>query len=120
VCGSVIELHCFNMKRRYCDTCLVSQRRRDKDKRRALKRDAYVADVSPTKIYRRDGYRCKLCSKRLNMRVVVPHPMAPTIDHIIPLAQGGTHEPANAQAAHFLCNSIKGDRGGNEQLLLIG
>jgi hypothetical protein len=24
------------------------------------------------------------------------------------------------QCAHFLCNSIKGDRGGGEQLLLIG
>lgn len=106
------------------DECADRKRRQDrrlsKDKRRALKRDAYRADVSPAKIYARDGYRCKLCGKKLNMKVVVPHPKAPTIDHIVPLAQGGLHEPRNAQAAHFICNSIKSDRGGNEQLLLIG
>lgn len=119
-CGTVMSLHRHNLRRLRCDACLLGERRRNKDKRRAMKRAAYRADVRPSLIYERDGYRCKLCGKRLNMKAAVPHPMAPTIDHIVPLAQGGTHEPANAQAAHFLCNSIKGDRGGNEQLLLIG
>jgi 5-methylcytosine-specific restriction endonuclease McrA len=36
--------------------------------------------------------------------------MAPTIDHVLALAAGGTHEMANVQAAHFICNSLKGDR----------
>ncbi|NEA63940.1 HNH endonuclease [Streptomyces sp. SID12488] len=40
----------------------------------------------------------------------VPSPMAPTLDHIVPLARGGSHEPANVQAAHFLCNNKKNDR----------
>ncbi|MFJ9212987.1 HNH endonuclease [Streptomyces sp. NPDC102264] len=35
---------------------------------------------------------------------------APSIDHVIPLARGGTHEPANVQCAHWLCNAIKSDR----------
>lgn len=113
-------LHRHNLRRLRCDPCLLVEKRRQKDKRRALKRDAYRADVSPAKVFARDKYRCKLCGKRLNMTAVAPHPMSPTIDHIVPLAQGGWHEPENAQAAHFLCNSTKGDRGGNEQLLLIG
>jgi 5-methylcytosine-specific restriction endonuclease McrA len=53
---------------------------------------------------------CRLCGDPMMMGQAVPHPKAPTIDHVIPLAKGGTHEPANVQAAHFLCNSIKGDR----------
>lgn len=91
-----------------------------RDKRRARKRDAYVEDVYRAKIYKRDHNRCQLCRKPMNMAAVVPHPRAPTLDHIIPLACGGTHEPSNVQAAHFICNSRKSHQGGGEQLLLIG
>lgn len=89
-------------------------------RRRAVERSAFVENVSRRKIYERDGWRCQLCRKPVARDEVVPHPLAPVLDHIIPLAKGGTHEPANTQCAHFLCNSLKGDRGGGEQLLLIG
>lgn len=90
-----------------------------RDRRRARKRDAFVATVYRKKVFERDGYRCHLCRKKTNPRQQVPHPKAPTIDHIIPLAAGGTHEPANCRTACFLCNSQKGSRGGGEQLLLL-
>lgn len=32
------------------------------------------------------------------------------MDHIIPLARGGTDTPENRQLAHRLCNEIKSDR----------
>jgi 5-methylcytosine-specific restriction endonuclease McrA len=72
------------------------------------------------KIFERDRWVCQLCSKKIKRDVVAPHLLAPTIDHIVPLARGGTHEPANAQAAHFICNTRKSDRGGHEQLPMIG
>jgi len=103
---------------RYCT--LVCKQRAHSSRRDACKRGQFVANVSPEQIYERDGWRCKLCTKKLKRDVVVPHPLAPTVDHIIPLAQGGTHEPVNAQAAHFLCNSRKGDRLTGDQLALIG
>jgi 5-methylcytosine-specific restriction endonuclease McrA len=53
------------------------------------------------------------------MTKVVPHPKAPTIDHIVPLSAGGDDTKANVQLACFLCNSIKGSRG-TQQLTLIG
>lgn len=87
---------------------------------RARKRDAFVEDVLPDEIYQRDRYTCRLCGKRLAMTKFAPHPKSPSIDHIIPLSQGGTHEPANVQAAHFICNARKSDRLGGDQLLLIG
>jgi hypothetical protein len=94
--------------------------RRDKDKRRAVKKAAFVENVYRKKIFERDRWRCQLCRKPVARTKSVPHPKAPVLDHIIPLAEGGTNEPANVQCAHFLCNSKKGARGAGEQLLLIG
>ncbi len=102
------------------DACAKRRGRRiGKDKRRAAKRDAYVADVVRRKVYQSDGWRCHICGKKVKRKAKVPDPMAPTIDHVIPLAEGGTHEPANCRTAHFICNAHKGARGGGEQMLLI-
>jgi 5-methylcytosine-specific restriction endonuclease McrA len=49
----------------------------------------------------------------------VPHPDAPTIDHLLPLCDGGDDVRANVQLAHFLCNSRRG-AGGVVQLALVG
>lgn len=102
---------------RFCST--KCSRAHAKAKRRAVKRNAYVADVSPTAIFERDCWTCQLCRRKVDRTKSAPHPKSPTIDHIVPLGAGGTHEPSNAQCAHFLCNSIKGDRG-TDQLRLIG
>lgn len=91
-----------------------------KARRRARERNAYVAPVKRLEIFRRDKYRCYICKKLTNPKVCVPNPKAPTIDHIIPLAKGGTHEPANVATACFECNCYKRDLGGYEQLALIG
>lgn len=96
------------------------QRRLGKDKRRALERDAFVARVDRRTIFERDRWTCQLCGKRVRRTAEVPHPKAPVLDHIVPLADHGTHEPSNVQCAHFLCNSIKGARGGGEQLMIFG
>jgi 5-methylcytosine-specific restriction endonuclease McrA len=91
-----------------------------RDLRRARKSGAYVAPVYRAKVYQRDRWTCQLCGKKVKRNAVVPHPLAPTIDHVIPLAAGGTHEPANCQTAHFICNARKSAAGGGEQLALIG
>jgi len=96
------------------------QSRRAKDRRRARKRNAFVANVSRSAIYERDKWTCQLCGKRVLKSKVVPHPRAPVLDHIVPLAKGGTHEPANVQLACFLCNSVKSDNPAGEQLRLLG
>ena len=86
-----------------------------------MKRGAYVEDVWRSKVFERDRYRCQLCGKAVKRDAEVPHPKAPVLDHIIPLAEGGTHEYRNVQTAHFMCNSIKSDGvfGAAEQLRLI-
>lgn len=110
----------------YTDTALycsaTCSKRVSKHRQRARKRSAFVANVSPRKIYERDGWRCRLCGLAVRRDKAVPHPLAPTIDHIVPLAAGikagGVHAPYNVQCAHFLCNSTKGARVANAHLPL--
>lgn len=96
-----------------------SKRRISDGRRRSRMREAFREDVDPQRVFEADGYRCHLCNKMTDRTKVVPHPRAPTVDHVIPLASGGFHEPVNCRTAHFMCNSVKGSRGGGEQMLLI-
>lgn len=110
----------------YCsDTCRRStthwkeQRRDAKRRRRALKRAAQVDHYTDREIFERDRWTCRLCLKRVYPDARVPHPKAPTIDHVIPLACGGDDTRANVQCACFECNTRKGTRG-SQQLALVG
>lgn len=82
----------------------------ESDRRRALMQGAYVADVDRQEIFERDGWVCQLCHEPVDRSLVFPHKMAASLDHIVPLARGGKHEPSNTQLAHFICNSAKRDR----------
>ena len=88
-------------------------------RRRAAKRGGASEPYTLTQIARRDQSRCGLCGGRVHMVAKVPHPQAPTIDHIVPISEGGDDTRANVQLAHFRCNSVKGARG-SQQLALIG
>lgn len=93
-----------------------------------------ISKAKRKRIYLRDGCNCKLCGKPMRMDMVHtlgtsnPHPLAPTIDHIIPKSiakqQGWTkkqiHDDSNLQAAHWRCNIDKGVKPMGEQLLLFG
>lgn len=118
-CGTAYIAEDYTDTARFCS--LRCTKHVGRQRYRARKREAYVSDVSPAKIYERDGWRCQLCRKQVDRTKVVPHPKAAVLDHILPLAQGGTHEPTNVQCAHFLCNSIKRDRVSEaQQLMLFG
>ncbi len=87
---------------------------------RAARLDAQPSElVPPIEIYLRDGWRCQICGGTVEKRAKVPHPKAPTLDHIIPVSLGGAHTRQNLRLAHFLCNSKRGNAGA-AQLVLIG
>jgi hypothetical protein len=89
-----------------------SRKRRDKARRRALLKAAFIEDVEDRLVFERDGWVCQLCYQSVPDGVPVPDPWAATIDHIIPIAKGGTHGYANVQLAHFECNWRKRDQVG--------
>lgn len=71
-------------------------------------------------IFERDRWRCGICEKRINKRLRYPHPMSASLDHVVPVSQGGPHLRSNVRASHLRCNVSRGNRGGNEQLALVG
>ncbi|WP_308424770.1 HNH endonuclease [Longimycelium tulufanense] len=88
-------------------------------RRRALKRRVGSEPYTLAEIVVRDNSRCGLCGRKVRLSYKAPHPLSPTIDHVVPLAAGGDDTRANVQLAHFGCNSRKGT-GGSQQLALIG
>lgn len=105
---------------RYCSNRCA--RRSIASRRRARVRNVEVERYSRFAIFERDGWRCHICRRKVVRTAIVPHPLAPTIDHLVPLAAGGADTAANVATAHFLCNSTKGERAGGfgDQLALIG
>jgi 5-methylcytosine-specific restriction endonuclease McrA len=97
----------------YCSTpCMRrSVRREGKARRRQRKAGAGYQVVYRRRVYERDGWVCKLCGYPVPPDQSVPHPLAPTLDHIVPLSAGGEHSYRNVQLAHFRCNTLRGDRG---------
>lgn len=88
-------------------------------RRRAAKRGGASEPYTLAEIAVRDRMRCGLCGRRVPMDRKVPNPLAPTIDHVLPISEGGDDTRANVQLAHFRCNNVKGARG-CQQLALIG
>ena len=84
------------------------RRQEGKDRRRALKKKAFVERVSREKIFERDHWICGICGEPVDQSLKFPDLKSPSLDHIIPLAKNGTHEISNVQLAHFICNAHKG------------
>jgi 5-methylcytosine-specific restriction endonuclease McrA len=89
-------------------------------RRRARRRGVESEEFLDIEIFERDKWKCQICRRRVRRDVKYPHPLFPTIDHIIPLSQGGPHARANVRLACWHCNHHRGNRGGSEQLMLIG
>lgn len=83
------------------------------NRRRARRKAAYVAPVNRSAIYERDKGICQLCFLPVTWK-------DKNIDHIVPLARGGTHEPANVQLTHEVCNKRKGAHLESELPELVG
>lgn len=88
-------------------------------RRRVLKRGGKAEPYTLAEIAQRDRHRCQLCRRKVNMTIKWPDPKSPSIDHVIPVTEGGDDTKANVQLAHFGCNSSKGV-GGSQQLALVG
>ena len=80
-------------------------------RRRAVIKQAITGEsFTPVQVHERDDWTCGLCREPVDAGLVWPHPMSASIDHIVPLSQGGSHALVNVQCAHLSCNCRKGDR----------
>lgn len=120
-CGNEVTT---STRRLYCsDQCEVSVNRLTAKARRKMREDSTRAEpVYRKKVYARDQWRCQLCHRKVSKARTYPDPLSPSLDHIVPLADGGEHSMANVQLAHLRCNVLKGARShpAGEQLRLVG
>ena len=65
-------------------------------------------DFSLEDVIARDGWICGICGGPVDASAKGRSSGAPSLDHVIPISQGGPHTLANAQLAHFGCNAGKG------------
>jgi 5-methylcytosine-specific restriction endonuclease McrA len=104
----------------------AQQRRREllndkaNHRKRARRNGGKHEAVYAQRVFERDRWRCGVCRKKIDPKLKNPHPMSVSLDHVVPLSQGGDHSYANTQATHLTCNIARGARGGGEQLRLIG
>ena len=78
--------------------------------------DKYNTSLSD-EVIKRFGLTCALCGEKCDTNdfkiidgTVVCGNLYPSLDHIIPMAKGGSHTWDNVQIAHRRCNSLKGDK----------
>lgn len=93
---------------------LVSAKRR-----RAAQRRADAENVDRELVGDRDGWRCGVCRKRVDKALLYPDPMSQSLDHVMPIVDGGLHTYANTRITHLSCNLTRGRMGGGEQLALM-
>lgn len=71
----------------------------------------------------RDGDKCGICNRKIDITLksgTRGSRKGPSVDHIIPRSLGGTDDLTNLRLACWGCNHSRGNRGGNEQLMLVG
>ena len=95
-----------NRHRTYCTArCRAAH---DEPRRARAKRGRHL--IRRFDVFQRDGWTCWLCDTTVRADVAAPHPLAATIDHLVPRIHGGSDDPSNLGTAHFICNSRRGDR----------
>lgn len=111
-CG---EQYIRHSARKTCDRplCKAELHRIGQMRGRTMRRlrhiNAYIEDVDPLAVYIRDRWICQLCNEPvLRIPRYVRDPQMASLDHVIPIAQGGEHSYANVQCAHLQCNLRKG------------
>ena len=75
--------------------------RRAWQKRRAIQRMVRCDCISLEEIAERDNNKCGICGRYVPIK-------ERSLDHIIPIALGGSHTFENVQLAHLSCNKSRG------------
>ena len=125
VCGKAFAAaNGGGMHRSKCNACLSESkrqsRRASKASRRARVRGAEYESIDPIKVFDRDGWRCHICGTKLKRRDRgTLQDLAPELDHIVSLAEGGAHTWGNVACSCRKCNGTKGARSFGQMMLPI-
>lgn len=90
------------------------------DRRSARLAHAYIEDIDVRVLADRDQWRCHICGYKVPRKATHPNPKSASIDHLVPVSEGGEHSYRNTALAHLRCNLAKNVKAIGEQLRLIG
>jgi 5-methylcytosine-specific restriction endonuclease McrA len=98
--------------RAYHDECRVEARVEQNRRKNAKRRGARWAKgrTFHREIAERDNFICHICNEPVDMSLPRTHRFGATVDHVVPLAKGGTDDPENLKLAHWICNTRKSDK----------
>lgn len=112
---------------KYCNDCKSivykknkeTSRRICKAKRRARIKCLPFESIDPLKVFERDKWICHICKKKTdkNLRGTFDD-KAPELDHIVTLAEGGSHIHSNVACSCRKCNQTKGGNSLGQPFLL--
>jgi len=112
-CGKLIR-KIFRADKKWCsEECASKVRGHTMNVTRRIRTNEPIGDFSRLDIYRRDDWVCQICKKPVDKTLSFPDPYCASLDHIVPLSRGGTHESRNVQLTHLSCNTSKGNRSGD-------
>jgi 5-methylcytosine-specific restriction endonuclease McrA len=91
------------------DDIMRAPGRRRRERLQMVRRASY----DRYEIFERDGWRCWICGEAVTEEDA-------SIDHVVPIAQGGADAPDNLRTAHRDCNSRRGwlDPSGTTRMLV--
>lgn len=105
-CGKTLPDECFPPSSGircgwWCRDCRKPAKRAADARRRSQKRSTQIEQIDIRVLAMRDGCRCGICGKSAKREDW-------SMDHVVPLSQGGPHTYANVVLAHVSCNSRRG------------
>lgn len=116
-CGQFFE---SKKKRKYCSIeCSAKHNNRSKElRRRKLLTGDIDKDITLERLIKRDNNICYICGNECDPDdylvtedgYFIVGNNYPSIDHVIPLNNGGKHTWDNVRLAHHYCNTIKRDK----------
>lgn len=119
-CGKVFE---SKWGKTFCsDQCKRKWANRSREKKRSARtkraksNGKYDSSITLEKLFKRDKGECYICGKKLNPDTYYNDPLAPTIEHVIPIIKGGTHTWDNVRLACRACNNAKGTKLSQEYI----
>jgi 5-methylcytosine-specific restriction endonuclease McrA len=107
------------MNRLRCFDC-EAERRNVSEARRALAVAIGDRGIHWSTVGERDGWACHLCLRRVTRKAGTSDERSgAVVDHLVPIAAGGSHTWDNVAVAHWDCNQSRGHTG-PAQLRLVG
>lgn len=95
-----------------CETSSLKRMQWTNKLRRKVRTKGLLAEsIDPLLVFERDRWICHLCGVKTDQKLRgFPVPLAPELDHIVSLAEGGSHTWGNVACACRACNGAKGAR----------